>query len=146
MLANHRQPAQAGQNLLIALAVLAFGFALLSGVFLTADCLSAERREGTLGLLFLTDLTPLDVALGKLAATSLHACYALLAAFPVLALPLLLGGVTGAEFARVLLVLAVTLFLSLAAGLCVSAVNRETRNAMGGTFILRRWPRWWAGR
>lgn len=130
------QQAQLGHNLIRALSLLAFGCALVAGVFLTADCLSAERREGTLGLLFLTDLTALDVALGKLAATSLHACYALLAAFPVLGLPLLVGGVSGAEFARLLLVLALTLFFSLAAGLCVSAVNRETRAAMGGTFML----------
>lgn len=138
MLANQQggQQAQLGHNLIRALSLLAFGCALVAGVFLTADCLSAERREGTLGLLFLTDLTALDVALGKLAATSLHACYALLAAFPVLGLPLLLGGVSGVEFARLVLVLALTLFFSLAAGLCVSAVNRETRAAMGGTFIL----------
>lgn len=138
MLANQQggQQAQLGHNLIRALSLLAFGCALVAGVFLTADCLSAERREGTLGLLFLTDLTALDVALGKLAATSLHACYALLAAFPVLGLPLLVGGVSGGEFARLLLVLVLTLFFSLAAGLCVSAVNRETRAAMGGTFIL----------
>lgn len=138
MLANQQggQQAQLGHNLIRALSLLAFGFALVAGVFLTADCLSAERREGTLGLLFLTDLTALDVALGKLAATSLHACYALLAAFPVLGLPLLVGGVSGGEFARLLLVLVLTLFFSLAAGLCVSAVNRQTQAAMGGSFIL----------
>lgn len=130
------QQAQLGHNLIRALSLLAFGFTLVAGVFLTADCLSAERREGTLGLLFLTDLTALDVALGKLTATSLHACYALLAAFPVLGLPLLVGGVSGGEFARLLLALGLTLFFSLAAGLCVSAVNRETRASMAGTFIV----------
>ena len=31
-------------------------FALLSGPRSTADCISEEKREGTLGLLFLTDL------------------------------------------------------------------------------------------
>ena len=38
-----------------------FTFALLTGPFLTADCLSRERREGTLGFLFLTDLGGFDV-------------------------------------------------------------------------------------
>ena len=33
----------------------------------TADCLSQEKREGTLGLLFLTNLKGHDVVLGKLA-------------------------------------------------------------------------------
>jgi len=34
----------------------AFALCLMAGVVLTADCLSSEKREGTLGLLFLTDL------------------------------------------------------------------------------------------
>ena len=73
---------------------LAFLGCLFSGVFLTADSLSGEKREGTLGLLFLTDLKGYDVVFGKLIATSLNGFYALLAIFPVLALPLVMGGVT----------------------------------------------------
>src|SRR6476646_6051940 len=68
-------------------------YALLMGVLRTADCLSEEKREGTLGLLFLTDLKGYDIILGKLAATSLNALYGLIAIIPVLAIPLLLGGV-----------------------------------------------------
>ena len=37
----------------------------IAGLVLTADCISQERREGTLGLLFLTDLRGPDVALGN---------------------------------------------------------------------------------
>jgi ABC-type transport system involved in multi-copper enzyme maturation permease subunit len=127
--------AEVSQNLFISLGVLALGFALVAGIFLTADCLSEERREGTLGLLFLTDLQGYDVVLGKLIATSVHSVYGLLAIFPVLALPLMMGGVTGAEFWRVVAVLAVTLFLSLVMGIFVSAVAREARHAMAGTFL-----------
>src|SRR5690348_2487033 len=43
----------------------AFGLCLLSGVFLTADSISSERREGTLGLLFLSELKGYDVVVGK---------------------------------------------------------------------------------
>jgi hypothetical protein len=59
----------------------------------TADCISSEKREGTLGLLFLTDLKGYSVILGKMLATSLNSFYALTAIFPVLAIPLLLGGI-----------------------------------------------------
>ena len=106
---------------------------MLAGVFLTADCLSEEKREGTLGLLFLTDLKGYDVVLGKLVATSLHSVYGLLAIFPILGLPLLLGGITGGEFARVMLALLVTLFFSLTSGLFISAISREARQAMTAT-------------
>src|SRR2546430_6213267 len=104
-----------GMMLFIAISVLTLGFCLVAGIFLTADCLSEERREGTLGLLFLTELKGYDVVLGKLIATSLHAFYGLLAILPLLALPLLMGGVTVGEFWRVTLVLTTTLFFSLSA-------------------------------
>ncbi len=126
---------QRAQVIFIAQGVMALGFSLLAGVFLTADCLSEEKREGTIGLLFLTDLKGYDVVLGKLAATSLHAFYSLLAVLPVLALPLLMGGVTPGEFGRVALVLVATLFLTLSLGVLVSAVSRETRQAMAGTLL-----------
>src|SRR5579885_1440650 len=54
-------PARLGANIFVFLA----GFALLNSLFAgrlsTADCLSEEKREGTLGLLFLTDLNGYDV-------------------------------------------------------------------------------------
>src|SRR6266496_3941862 len=109
---------------------------LAAGIRYTADCLSEEKREGTLGLLFLTDLRGHDVVLGKLAATSMDAFYGLIAIFPVLAIPLLLGGVTFGEFWRMTLVLANTLFFSLAAGIFISAISRDARRAMAWTLIL----------
>ncbi len=125
-----------GAPLFNVLAFYAFGLSLLAGVFLTADCLSEEKREGTLGLLFLTDLKGYDVVLGKLVATSVNACYCLLALLPVMALPLLLGGVTGAEYARMALALLDALFFSLAVGMCVSAFGRDSQRAMGNTLGL----------
>src|SRR6266699_3061131 len=104
-------------------------YCLLSGVRSTADCLSQEKREGTLGLLFLTDLNGLDVVLGKLAATSLNGLYGVLAVVPMLAIPLLMGGVTLGEFGRMALVAVNTLFFSLAVGILAprSAARRRKR-------------------
>lgn len=119
-----------------ALGVCAFAYALLIGVRNTADCLSSERREGTLGLLFLTDLRGLDIVLGKMAATSLHALYALLAFLPILAIPLVFGGLQAAQVARVALVLLNTLLFSLACGLFVSTLCENDRRAVGGALLL----------
>src|SRR6185436_8009957 len=55
----------------------AVALAILCGIFLTSDCLSIEKREGTLGLLFLSNLKGYDVVLGKFAARSLNAFYGL---------------------------------------------------------------------
>jgi ABC-type transport system involved in multi-copper enzyme maturation permease subunit len=110
--------------------------AVLAGVFLASDCLSAERREGTLGFLFLTDLKGYDVVLGKFAAVSLNAFYGMLAVFPVLALSFLAGGVTGGEFWRTCLALVNTLFFSIASALWVSALCKSSYRAMAAAVCL----------
>src|SRR5882724_542456 len=79
-----------GRILYTLLTYYTFGLSLLAGVFLAADCLSGEKRYGTLGLLFLTDLKGHDVVLGKLTATSVNAFFCLLAIFPVMGIPMLM--------------------------------------------------------
>lgn len=119
--------------MLSTLAWLAFGFCLAAGPILTSDILSVERREGTLGLLFLTDLRGIDVVLGKLVAASVAAVFGLLAVLPVLAISVLLGGVQGGELIRVALVLVNTLFLSLALGILASVLCVQGRSALALT-------------
>jgi ABC-type transport system involved in multi-copper enzyme maturation permease subunit len=110
--------------------------ALLGGIFLASDCVSEERREGTLGFLFLTDLKGYDVVLGKFTAVSLNAFYGLLAGFPVLALSMLAGGVTAGEFWRTCLTLANTLFVSVAAAIWMSSISKSTYRAMSSAVCL----------
>jgi len=114
----------------------AFGICLLGSVLLTADCLSVEKREGTLGLLFLTDLKGYDVVLGKFVAKSITAVFELLAIIPMLAIPILLGGVTAGDFWRVVLVLLNTTFLSLSIGIWASVQCRDTRNVFAVAVFL----------
>lgn len=133
---NNASPHERAQVIFVAISVVCLGYVMLAGVFQTADCISEERREGTLGLLFLTDLKGYDVVLGKLASTSLHSFYTFLAVVPVMALPLLMGGMTVGEFWRVVLVLVATLFLSLSVGMLISSVSRDSRGAMSITFLV----------
>ncbi len=127
-----------GESLLRLLGLLGMFMAFLSGPTLTADTLSRERREGTLGFLFLTDLQGYDIVAGKLAALSLIPLHGLLATFPIAALTLCLGGVTAGEFWRTQLVIANTLLVSLAIGLWVSSRQTEDRRAVGltGGYLL----------
>jgi ABC-type transport system involved in multi-copper enzyme maturation permease subunit len=129
-------PGAVGKWTLATLAWLAFPFVVLEGLRNTADSLSEEKREGTLGLLFLTDLKGYDVVLGKFFASSLTSFYALLAMIPALAIPVLLGGVTGGEFWRLVLALINALFFSLTAGTFISSISRDERKAWSGTFVL----------
>lgn len=133
-LSNRGVPTAAhGAYLFRALLVIGFVYCLLAGVRATADCLSEEKREGTLGLLFLTDLRSYDVVLGKLTAGSLNSIYGLVAILPVQAISLQLGGVTPGELLRSAILLLNTLLFSLATGLFVSALSRDERKAMFAT-------------
>ena len=125
-----------GTVLFGALTWISLGAALSAGLFFTSDCVSEEKREGTLGFLFLTDLHGYDVIGGKLLATSLRGFYALLAIFPILAATLLMGGITGVEFWKTSLALVNALVCSLAAGLFVSTMSRDSQKAMGATLLL----------
>jgi ABC-type transport system involved in multi-copper enzyme maturation permease subunit len=109
---------------------------LLSGPFLTADCLSEERRDGTLSLLFLAGLRARNIVLGKFIGISLTAIFGLLALLPITAIPILLGGVGLQEFGRMALALLNTLFFSLAIGLGVSAVVTSYSRGVAGTLAL----------
>jgi ABC-type transport system involved in cytochrome c biogenesis permease component len=135
-LAGLMAPNELGSRLFAFLTWLAFIVAALAGVFFTSDSISEERREGTLGLLFLTDLRGHDVVLGKLVSNSLRASYGLLATFPIVALALIMGGVTGGEFGRKMLALLLTLGFSLTAGLCLSSFTSDGRRALGGTLLV----------
>ena len=127
---------QLGGPMFAVLTWLSLGTALSAGLFFTSDCVSEEKREGTLGFLFLTDLRGYDVVLGKLLATSLRCGFGLVAIFPVLAVTQLMGGVEATQFWKTLLALVNALFISLAGGLFVSAISRDSQKALGGTLLL----------
>jgi len=82
-----------------------------ASIAVTADSISDERREGTLGLLFLTKLRTFEVVWGKLVAAGLSGLFALIGAVPALALALLYGGVSGGQIFRTALALFGILFV-----------------------------------
>ncbi len=125
LMAGFRPNSSPGATIFLWLSWFAFLVCLLAGAFFGADCISRERREGTLGFLFLTDLRGYDVILGKFCAVSLNAFYGALAVIPVLGLSLLGGGVTFAEFWRMSLALLNALFFAVTLAICVSARFRS---------------------
>src|SRR3954454_8357900 len=103
---------------------------------LTADCISRERREGTLGLLFMTPLKGTDIVVAKSLAHGLRAMSLWLAVLPVLAIPFILGGVSWHEAVLSLMINFSALSWALAAGLLASAWSKLWLRALLRAAIL----------
>jgi ABC-type transport system involved in multi-copper enzyme maturation permease subunit len=103
---------------------------------MTADCLSREKREGTLGLLFLTPLTARDIILGKMITHGLRAFTLVLSALPLMALPSVLGGVTWKSAIQSMVLHLSALIFSLAAGFWASARHTEWVRAVVAAELL----------
>lgn len=102
---------------------------------LTADVISRERREGTLGLLLLTRVRGFDVLLGKLTSAGIVSLGGLVALLPVLMIPILAGGITGGEVLRETGALLNTLFFALSLGLWASASQTDRARATRATIV-----------
>lgn len=112
-----------GAPLFGVISIVGFACCLLAGAFVTSDALSQERRERSLETLALTRLRGWELVRGKLLALSLNPAYCALSALPLLALPVVLGGVTAGEFWRMAAVWLNSLFFSMAVGLYVSSIT-----------------------
>jgi ABC-type transport system involved in multi-copper enzyme maturation permease subunit len=92
---------------------------------LAADCISRERRDGTLGLLFLTPLKARDIVVAKGLVHGLRALTLLLAVLPIMMIPILQGGVGWREVAMSGLINFTSVCLALAAGILASSFSRK---------------------
>ncbi len=96
---------------------------------LAADCLSGEKREGTLGLLFLTPLTVRDVIIAKLFTQVWRAGTLFLAMMPILLVPVLMGGVSWQLGLVVAAIHIGGLMVALMAGMLASSLAKELTRA-----------------
>lgn len=127
---------QSGSWIFRNLVLVAAAYGAIGGVVATADSLSREKRDGTLGLLFLTDLRGYDVVLGKLVAGGVRSLYSMLAAIPILAVAIAMGGVTYAQVALAVVAIGNLLFFSMVLGMRVSVVSLSERKALFAGLVL----------
>lgn len=98
--------------------------------FSAADCISRERREGTLGLLFLTPLKPRDIVVAKGFAHGFRAMTLLLAVLPAMMIPFLLGGVSWNQVVMMALVEFTSICWALGVALVASSIAKDGMRAM----------------
>jgi len=103
---------------------------------MTADCLSREKREGTLGLLFLTNLRAWNIVFAKAIATGLTALTLWLSVIPVITVPVLLGGLPASEIVLSCSLVLGSICLALAAGMIASAASRRISGAVAIAIVF----------
>ena len=118
-----------GRSLFAGSTAILFFVASLNGLRSTSDCIASERRQGTLGLLFLADLKLSTILISKLVTNSMRNAWAFLGTLPILGLCLLLGGVSGLVFVQSVLAVLAAAWLSLMVGLEQSCRNQGEHEA-----------------
>jgi ABC-type transport system involved in multi-copper enzyme maturation permease subunit len=116
---------QIGRRLFSALNYTLFVSLWICVPLVTADCISREKREGTLGLLFLTPLSARGIVIGKSLIQALRGLTLVLAAMPVLVLPFFYGGIVWQDAVLALVIHLSALGAGLAAGLIASCLTRQ---------------------
>jgi hypothetical protein len=125
----------AGHNLHQLLCLVA-GYLVLRTPQLTAGSFAEERREQTLGLLFLSGLGATEVFASKLLSAALVAFGDLLTLFPMLAVPFLIGGVSFEQFLATVCALPNFLLFVLAVCLLASVLTHDDGTAVILTSVL----------
>src|SRR6185436_6165 len=92
--------ARLGREIFIRCEAVSIALTVLAAVIAASDMLAREIRDGTLGLLFLTNLTPGRVVFGKFNAAMMIALALYLCGLPVLAIAVYLSGVGPGDLAR----------------------------------------------
>lgn len=116
---------EVGLYLFTLLNLLLFVTIITIGPLITADCIAREKREGTLGLLFLAPLSSRDIIFSKLVMNALRAFTLLLAILPLMALPVVFGGVPLSDIFLWAVRHLLALSIALSSGILASTLYRE---------------------
>jgi ABC-type transport system involved in cytochrome c biogenesis permease component len=113
-----------------------FVFICVAGVSYFASSITEEKEEGTLGLLRMTDLSPVAILLGKGTSRLVGGLLLLLVQVPFAMLAVTLGGVRLDQVLGSYGVLAAFLFFACNAGLLGSVLSARSSVAAVGTALI----------
>ena len=117
-----------------------FAFAQLAAILLLGPALAAgsiarERERRTIEYLFTTHLTSGEIVLNKAAAAVVQIAGAVLVGVPVLAIAMLLGGISPDELLAVSLVTLSSITAVVALSILCSVLARRARDAIGRSYM-----------
>ncbi len=103
---------------------------------ITALAIVGERERQTLGLLQVTQLTPFQLVFGKLTSSLSYFLLLVVAVAPIIALPLLFGGMSLGDIFAGLGMMLLTATMVGSVSLAISARARSSRGAVAGSYAF----------
>ncbi len=110
--------------------------ALFLGPAFSSATISVEKQKNTLGLLFLTDLSPGEIVVGKFFSRFAYMALMILSVLPILILGVGLGGVTYKDVFAVMMIVTALLFLACACAVFFSVLLKRNIMVMIFTYIV----------
>ncbi len=132
--------ARIGQSFYMALMGIELTLALLIAPAAAAGAICQDRAKGGLALMMTTDLTDLEIVLGRLASRLVSTLGVVACGLPVLALSTLLGGVDPVAVAGGTLVVVGVACLSVTMALAFSLWAGKSHEALSATYAV--WAVW----
>ncbi len=125
-----------GRFLFQAMALLMMTAVVMVVPGVTALSIVGERERQTLSLLQVTQLSPFQLIIGKLTSSLSYFLLLLVAVAPIMALPLLFGGMSFGDVFAALAVMLVTAVMIGSVSLAISARARSSRGAVAGSYVF----------
>ncbi len=127
-----RRPAPGLQVFFLVMVINLFGL-VIGGITAFCSAITEEKEDDTLGLLRMTNLSPVAILLGKGTSRLVSGMLLLISQVPFSLLCVTLGGVSAAHILKGYEVLLSTLFLLCNLGLLMSVISRKTGVAVALT-------------
>jgi ABC-type transport system involved in multi-copper enzyme maturation permease subunit len=109
---------------------------VLIGPAMSAGTIAQERERKTLDYLYATPLSNLEIVIGKLGGRVMQLVYFVLSGAPVLALAMLLGGISPAALVSLTIITMSTILFVTMLSLAVSACTARARDAVVRAYLL----------
>jgi ABC-type transport system involved in multi-copper enzyme maturation permease subunit len=125
-----------GGVIFVILSIMQYALIILATPGLTAGAISGERERQTLPLLLTTNLSGLQIILGKWLSSLSFIILLVFTSIPLYSMVVLFGGTSPSQFIKIFAVYLITMLAIGAVGLCISTIMKRTGAATVTTYLL----------
>ncbi|QYY43214.1 ABC transporter permease [Aneurinibacillus thermoaerophilus] len=123
-------------EIFMCLSILQYGLIIFVTPGLTAGVISGERERQTLSLLLTTNLSPLQIIIGKWLSALSFILLLIFASLPLYSIVFLFGGIDPQQWLKIFGVYMITILAIGSVGVCVSTLVKRTGAASVTTYAI----------